>query len=186
MGYSGNQNTQVAFIKISFPTLAYIVFYFLINEGICYGSNNNIVVMFESAFFPVLENELCPFRSESFKDFNLKSFFLTYIRIKQERIDCNFSSMKKSAAFAHLPSSFPIWSEIESSAKIVFPFAFGEIRSKNLCITSMQQSHYAITLLSFFLAFAIWLLQIQVKSSMICSLGSVCSISQFSSKNLMP
>lgn len=96
MGYSGNQNTQVAFIKISFPALAYIVFYFLINEGICYGSNNNIVVMFESAFFPVLENELCPFCCESFKDFNLKSFFLTYIRIKQERIDCNFSSRRYS------------------------------------------------------------------------------------------
>lgn len=90
--------------------------------------------------------------------------------------------MKKSAAFAHLPSSFPIWSEIESFAKIVFPFAFGEIRSKNLCITSMQQSHDTITPLSFFLAFAIWLLQIRVKSSTICSLGRVCSISQFSSK----
>ena len=37
----------------------------------------NIKVMLESAFYSVLENKFCPFRSESFKDFNSESFFLT-------------------------------------------------------------------------------------------------------------
>lgn len=114
-----------------------IVFYFLINKSICNRTNNNIKVMFESAFYSVLENEFCPFRSESFKDFNSKSFLFTLIGVEQKRIDCDFSTIKENAAFTHLPSPFPIWSEIEAFTKIIFAFTYRKVWGKYFCITSM-------------------------------------------------